>query len=96
MDAAHMAPAGQEGADVMPDTEETRRLLLSSSDAFRQLSASHHALDDRLKSLSSKSHLSGDEQLEEVTLKKEKLRLKDQMEALVRRHHDGVHTSLPA
>jgi uncharacterized protein YdcH (DUF465 family) len=96
MDAAHEAPTYQEGADVMTDTEETRRLLLSSSEAFRELSASHHALDDRLKHLSSKPHLSGDEQFEEVTLKKEKLRLKDQMEALVRRHHAGMQPGLPA
>jgi uncharacterized protein YdcH (DUF465 family) len=80
----------------MPDSEETRRLLLASSDAFRQLSDTHHALDDRLKALATKPHLTDDEQLQEVTLKKEKLRLKDQMEALVRRHQTGLQSSLPA
>lgn len=70
----------------MTDTEETRRQLLESSYVFRQLTSDHHLLDDRLKRLAGKSHLSDDEQLEEVRLKKEKLRLKDQMELLVRRH----------
>lgn len=79
----------------MPDTEETRRLLLQSSDVFRQLSDSHHTLDDRLKLLAGKPHLTDDEQLEEVRLKKEKLRLKDQMEALVRRHQAPLG-SMPA
>lgn len=49
-------------------------------------------LDDRLKLLAGKPHLTDDEQLEEVRLKKEKLRLKDEMEALVRRHQAPVST----
>ena len=81
---------------MMTDTEETRRLLLASSEAFRQLSEHHHALDDRLKALATKPHLTDDEQFQEVTLKKEKLRLKDQMEALVRRHRSGLQSSMPA
>ena len=81
---------------MMTDTEETRRLLLSSSEAFRQLFEHHHALDDRLKVLATKTHLTDDEQFQEVTLKKEKLRLKDQMEALVRRHLSGLQSSMPA
>ncbi len=78
----------------MTDTEEARRLLLQSSDVYRQLTTDHHTLDDRLKLLAGKSHLTDDEQLEEVRLKKEKLRLKDQMEAIVRRHQAPV-SALP-
>lgn len=74
----------------MTDTEEARRLLLQSSDVYRQLTSDHHTLDDRLKLLAGKPHLTDDEQLEEVRLKKEKLRLKDQMEAIVRRHQTPV------
>jgi uncharacterized protein YdcH (DUF465 family) len=70
----------------MADIEATRRLLLEQDDRFRQLSFDHHSLDDRLRLLASKPHLTDDEQLEEVRIKKEKLRLKDQMEALVRHH----------
>lgn len=72
----------------MTDIEATRHQLLEQDPQFRQLSSDHHALDDQLRSLSSKPHLSDDEQLEEVRIKKEKLRVKDQMEALVRRHQD--------
>lgn len=80
----------------MPDTEEARRALLANDAAFRQLFEIHHALDDRLKVLASLPHLTDDEQFQEVTLKKEKLRLKDQMEALVRRHQSGLQSSMPA
>ncbi len=71
--------------------------MIDSDDArLRQLSADHHSLDDRLKRLASKPHLSDDEQLEEVRLKKEKLRLKDQMESLRRHFQSGANPPLPA
>ncbi len=71
--------------------------MTDSDDArLRQLSADHHSLDDRLKLLANKPHLSDDEQLEEVRLKKEKLRLKDQIESLRRQFQSGSHDALPA
>ena len=72
----------------MTDIDATRRLLLERDAQFRQLFSDHHSLDDQLQTLASKPHLSDDEQLEEVRIKKEKLRVKDQMEALVRRHQE--------
>jgi len=80
----------------MTGSEDARLRLLDHSAAFRQLSIDHHSLDDRLALLAATAHLSDDEQLEEVRLKKEKLRLKDQMETLVRQFHAGVRDSLPA
>ncbi len=66
------------------DTQELKNLLLQTSEQYRQLAARHHELDDRLHSLSSKHFLSEPEQIEEITLKKRKLQLKDQMESLLR------------
>ena len=80
----------------MTDSEDARLRLLDRSETFRQLSADHHSLDDRLKLLATKPHLSDDEQLEEVRLKKQKLRLKDQMETLVRQFQASTRDSLPA
>jgi uncharacterized protein YdcH (DUF465 family) len=57
------------------------------SEELKQLAAKHHALDDRLSQLTSKHYLSEPEQVEEVTLKKQKLQLKDRMEHLRRRSH---------
>ena len=56
-------------------------------DELKALAAQHHDLDDRLSKLSSRSYLSEPEQIEEVTLKKKKLQLKDRMESIRRQDH---------
>ena len=73
------------------EAQEVKNLLLRSNDHYRQLAERHHQLDDRLHELTEKHYLSGTEQLEEATLKKRKLALKDQMEAIARdlSSHDG-------
>ena len=63
---------------------EVKNLLLRSNDQYRQLAERHHQLDDRLHELTEKHYLSDTEQIEEVTLKKRKLALKDQMEEIAR------------
>jgi uncharacterized protein len=68
------------------NVQELKELLLKTDEEFRQLAIQHHQLDDRLHELSSKSYLSEPEQVEEVTLKKRKLLLKDRMEDILRRH----------
>ena len=60
--------------------------LLRTDEEFHNLAAKHHELEDRLQALTTKHYLSGPEQLEEVTLKKRKLQLKDRMEDILRRH----------
>jgi uncharacterized protein YdcH (DUF465 family) len=70
--------------------EEVKDLLLETNDEYRQLASQHHELDERLVELESKHYLSGDEQVEEVTLKKRKLHLKDRMEAIVRHYSGGA------
>jgi uncharacterized protein YdcH (DUF465 family) len=65
--------------------------LLNSDEEFHNLADQHHQLEDRLHELTSKHYLSEPEQVEEVTLKKKKLLLKDRMEELMRRHRQG-HT----
>jgi len=63
---------------------------LSSDDEYRRLERQHREYETRLLSLTEKAVLSDDEQIEETTLKKKKLLLKDRMEALVRQHREGV------
>lgn len=64
----------------------SRDQLLASDDTFRKLATEHTQYDQRLGSLTQKRYLTDDEKLEEVRLKKLKLRLKDQMEQIERQY----------
>jgi len=66
------------------EAQDVKALLLQQHDQYRQLAEQHHRLDHRLHELTGRPFLSPSEQLEEVTLKKRKLALKDRMEAIVR------------
>lgn len=66
----------------MGHTDEIKARLLAENDEFKKLDEAHRGCDDRLSELTRKVHLSGDEELEERTLKKQKLHLKDRMEAI--------------
>ena len=68
------------------EAQEVKNLLLQSHDQYRQLAAKHQELDNRLHELSDKHYLSASEQIEETTLKKRKLALKDQMEEIARQY----------
>jgi uncharacterized protein YdcH (DUF465 family) len=62
----------------------TRDELLYQNEEYRRLTEQHRAYEARLTALVEKAVLSDDEQLEEVTLKKKKLQVKDRMEAIAR------------
>ena len=61
-----------------------KELLLQTNEEFHNLAAQHHALEDRLHEILAKPHPSEPELIEETTLKKRKLQLKDRMEAIAR------------
>lgn len=71
--------------------EENKAHLLATSDEFRDLHTRHQEYDRRLTELEAMSHLSDDEQMEEVRLKKLKLHIKDQMTDLL--HRQTVHAN---
>jgi uncharacterized protein YdcH (DUF465 family) len=68
----------------------SRDELLASHDEFRKLAQEHTQYSQRLDSLTQKRYLTEDEKLEEVRLKKLKLRLKDQMELIERQYRQDV------
>ena len=68
------------------ETSGLKELLLKTDEEFHSLAEQHHQLEDRLHELTEKHYLSQPEQVEEVTLKKRKLQLKDRMEDILRRH----------
>jgi uncharacterized protein YdcH (DUF465 family) len=69
--------------------------LLTNHDEFRKLAQEHMQYSTRLDSLTQKRYLSEDEKLEEVRLKKLKLRLKDQMQMIERQYRQqfGTHVA---
>lgn len=74
----------------MPDIQELKDHLLKIDPNFRQLVSEHHELDVKIQHLTHQSFLSPPQQVEEVSLKKQKLKLKDQIEERIRQHaHNG-------
>jgi uncharacterized protein len=66
------------------DPGSLRDDLLVHNEEYRRLDQQHHEYESRLNDLTSKVVLSDDEQVEEVTLKKRKLQVKDRMQAIAR------------
>ena len=60
--------------------------LIASDPEFRELAREHGRYEQRLSELSSLTYPSDEEQLEEITLKKKKLAVKDQMQSIMLRH----------
>jgi uncharacterized protein YdcH (DUF465 family) len=63
--------------------EDLKAHLIATNEEYRRLSGQHSELARKLDTLESLPHLTEEEQLEETRLKKLKLRLKDQMEAMM-------------
>ena len=70
---------------MMMKEEEIKDHLISSSPEFRRLAEEHKQHEGRLQELTSRHHMTESDHLEEIQLKKKKLQLKDQMNAMVSR-----------
>ena len=73
----------------MAEAQDMKHLLFETNEEYRQLASRHHELDDRLHQLTAKHYLSDAEQVEEITLKKRKLQVKDRMEEIFRQRRNG-------
>ena len=60
-----------------------------TDEEYRQLEVQHHEYESRLGELADKAVLSDEEQVEEITLKKKKLQLKDRMREIARSQRNG-------
>jgi uncharacterized protein YdcH (DUF465 family) len=67
----------------MMKEEEIKDQLMSSNPEFRRLVDEHRDYEGRLKALHNLHHMSEQDHLEEVQLKKKKLLLKDQMNSMI-------------
>ncbi|MGE0704782.1 MAG: YdcH family protein [Vicinamibacterales bacterium] len=69
----------------MDDEPQDRTNSAGHDDELSELVAKHHELEGRLHELTERPYLSEPEQVEEVTLKKRKLQIKDRIEDIRRR-----------
>ena len=63
--------------------DTVKEQLMSKNPEFRELVREHGKYEERLSELSSLAYPSDEEQLEETTLKKKKLAIKDQIYSLM-------------
>lgn len=68
------------------ETDGLKEQLIAGDPEFRELAREHGRYEQRLSELSALQFPNDEEQLEEVTLKKKKLAVKDQMHAILIRH----------
>lgn len=73
--------------------DSLKEQLMTSNPEFRELVREHGRYEERLSELSALSYPSDEEQLEETTLKKKKLALKDQMYSLMLEHEKQSSTA---
>ena len=69
----------------MDAQEELKAHLMATNDEYRRLATEHSEHARKLDELEALPHLSAEDEMEEHRLKKMKLRLKDQMEAIASR-----------
>ena len=65
--------------------EELKAHLMATDQQFRALAEEHSRYHKQLEELEAKDHLTLEDEAEENRLKKQKLRLKDQMNAILAR-----------
>jgi uncharacterized protein YdcH (DUF465 family) len=71
--------------------EELKAHLLETDEDFRRLATEHCQYKKMLEAFGSRPYLTQEEQVEEIRIKKLKLRLKDQMQEMIDRYrHEHV------
>jgi uncharacterized protein YdcH (DUF465 family) len=76
----------------MTKADSLKEELMTTNPEFRELAREHGRYEQRLNELSTLTYPSDEEQLEETTLKKKKLALKDQMYSLMLQHEKSAST----
>jgi uncharacterized protein YdcH (DUF465 family) len=69
--------------------DSLKEQLMTTDPEFRELAREHGRYEERLSELSSLTYPNDEEQLEEITLKKKKLALKDQMHSILLQYQSG-------
>lgn len=74
--------------EVSNTQEELKAHLMASNDEFRRLADEHATYHAQLEALEAKAHFTPDDEAEEHRLKKIKLQLKDDMNAMLAKSYE--------
>lgn len=75
---------------VMPISQDPfKERLVRENEEYRRLFERHRNFEERLEKLNARHFLSDEEKFEAITLKKQKLALKDRMAEIAREHADS-------
>ncbi len=66
--------------------DELKAHLMATDEEFRSLAEKHAAYHSQLEKIEAKEHMTLEDEVEEQRLKKQKLRLKDQMNEILARY----------
>ena len=69
----------------MMKEEEIKERLISANSEFRRLVEEHKQYEGKLAEIQNRHHMTDQDRLEEITLKKKKLHLKDQMNSMIQK-----------
>ena len=72
------------------EADEIKTHLMQTSEEFREMARQHQYYDAQVEELERNPHPSAEDEIEEHRLKKLKLHLKDQMEAMIS-HYKAQH-----
>jgi uncharacterized protein YdcH (DUF465 family) len=75
---------------MMMKEEEIKEHLMSADPEFRRLVDEHKLHEVKLAELHSRHHMTEQDHVEEVRLKKKKLQLKDQMNSMIQKFRNEV------
>lgn len=75
----------------MPIAEDIRQSLFATDCEFRRLAEEHSHCESQLEQILKSAYVNSEDLLREATLKKLKLRLKDQMESIVARYRQPAN-----
>ncbi|HXK60516.1 MAG TPA: YdcH family protein [Acidobacteriota bacterium] len=74
------------------DESQVKEYLIHNDQEFRRLAEEHKNFERKLQELHQKPHRNANDQFEEITLKKKKLAIKDQMQLIISRYQ-AEHTT---
>jgi uncharacterized protein len=72
-------------------SDEIRQSLINQDVEFRRLAEEHSRCESQLERILKQPYMCSEDFIEEIALKKMKLRLKDRMEVIVARHQHAAH-----